>query len=322
MRENTSDQKTQKNKSWNWHPDFPLQLSPILSWPPRPLATLKWLAGYWLVISSVTIEFLFACAVFTLFQPEASVMAKLAPGWIFQIWVRNMILITLIAGGLHLWLYRNQLQGNKRKFDHRGQAKNNGKFLFRDQVRDNMFWSLASGVTIWTVLEVGYFWAAANGYMPGLEWRQNPIWFAAFFVIIPIWSSFHFYLIHRLSHWQPLYKLAHGLHHRNINVGPWSGISMHPVEHLLYFSSVMIHVVVPSHPLHVLFHFYQEALNPPFTHSGFEQVMLGDNPKIAAGDFFHQLHHRHINCNYGTREMPWDRVFNSYHDGNGIVKNK
>jgi sterol desaturase/sphingolipid hydroxylase (fatty acid hydroxylase superfamily) len=33
------------------------------------------------------------------------------------------------------------------------------------------------------------------------------------------------------------------------------------------------------------------------------------------GDFFHQLHHRYFECNYGTVEMPWDRWFGSFHDG-------
>ena len=33
------------------------------------------------------------------------------------------------------------------------------------------------------------------------------------------------------------------------------------------------------------------------------------------GDFFHQLHHRYFECNYGTIEMPWDKWFGSFHDG-------
>ena len=29
----------------------------------------------------------------------------------------------------------------------------------------------------------------------------------------------------------------------------------------------------------------------------------------------HQLHHRYFDCNYGSYETPWDKVFNSFHDG-------
>ena len=37
------------------------------------------------------------------------------------------------------------------------------------------------------------------------------------------------------------------------------------------------------------------------------------------GDFFHQLHHRYFECNYGTIEMPWDRLFGTFHDGSGAA---
>ena len=67
------------------------------------------------------------------------------------------------------------------------------------------------------------------------------IW-GAWFVLIPIWSSMHFYWIHRLIHFPLLYRLIHSLHHRNVVIGPWTGISMHPVEHLLYFGEIVWHL--------------------------------------------------------------------------------
>lgn len=309
-----ADRKNEGSR-WNYHPGLPIQVSPIMAWPPRPMAFVKWISGYWLAISSVVMEFFLAWAVFAWFQPDAGTMQNLAWEWVVQIWLRNLVLIFMVAGGLHLWFYSFTAQGKKLKFDAREMAKNNGAYTFRNQVYDNMFWTLASGVTIWTGFEVLYWWAAANGYAPGLVFAENPIWFAIWFVLIPIWSSFHFYWIHRLLHWPPLYRLAHSLHHRNVNIGPWTGISMHPVEHLLYFSTVLIHFVVPSHPVHVLFHFYNEALNPPFSHAGFEGIVIKDEKRVAAGDFFHQLHHRYFECNYGTAEMPWDQFFGSFHDG-------
>ena len=113
----------------------------------------------------------------------------------------------------------------------------------------------------------------------------------------------------------PLYRLAHALHHRNINIGPWSGISMHPIEHTLYFSSILIHFIVPSHPVHVIFHLYNLGLNPPATHSGFDGLSINGRKRVELGDFFHQLHHRYFECNYGTAEMPWDKWFGTFHDG-------
>jgi sterol desaturase/sphingolipid hydroxylase (fatty acid hydroxylase superfamily) len=65
------------------------------------------------------------------------------------------------------------------------------------------------------------------------------------FFLIPLWRETHFYFIHKLIHWKPLMQTIHTVHHKNPNPGPWSGMSIHPVEHLLYFSVVLIHFVVP-----------------------------------------------------------------------------
>lgn len=310
-----SQHKLQNAKGWHWHPELPVALSPIFSWPPQPVATLKWIASYWFAISSVTILFVLAWGVFALLQPPLSEMRQFQPGWIAQIWARNICLTSVIAGGLHLWFYIIKAQGTERKYDPRPLARGNRKFWFSDQVWDNMFFTLVSGVTIWTGFEVSYFWAAAHQMVPLMVWQDNPLWFAGFFVLIPIWSSLHFYLIHRALHWQPLYKLAHNLHHRNINIGPWSGISMHPIEHVMYFSSCLIHFILPSHPLHLLFHLYLQGMHPAFSHSGYDGVISRGRKQLQTGDFFHQLHHRYVNCNYGTVEMPWDKLFGTFHDG-------
>ena len=41
-------------------------------------------------------------------------------------------------------------------------------------------------------------------------------------------------------HFEPIYKHVHSLHHRSYNPGPWSGLSMHPVEHLFYYGCTVI----------------------------------------------------------------------------------
>jgi len=303
------------SKEWHWHPDLPIPVSPVFAWPPRPLAALAWLGGHWVTLSMLLLEFALAWAVYALLHPDPETMKTLAVGWVAQIYARNLALMVLIAGGLHLYLYRVRGQNRKLKFDARDLATDNKRFTWRDQVLDNIFWSCASGVTLWTAYEVLYFWGAANGYAPLLTWSDNPVWFVLWFVLLQIWAAFHFYWIHRALHWPPLYRLAHALHHRNINVGPWSGLSMHPIEHVIYLSSILIHFIVPSHPVHVLFHLYNLTLNPAATHSGFGGLVVKDKKRIALGDFFHQLHHRYFECNYGTAEMPLDKWFGTFHDG-------
>ena len=82
-------------------------------------------------------------------------------------------------------------------------------------------------------------WGYANKLFPYVDPRQQPVYFVAILCLIPLWRVFHFYWIHRLLHVKPLYKAAHYLHHKNINIGPWSGLSMHPIEHLLYFTGAV-----------------------------------------------------------------------------------
>jgi ferredoxin-NADP reductase len=179
-------------------------------------------------------------------------------------------------------------------------------------VYDNVFWTCASAVPIWTAYEVVTFWLYANGKLPYLDFHEHPVYFAMLFLLIPFWREFHFYVIHRLIHWKPLYKSIHYLHHYNINPGPWSGLAMHPVEHLLYFSVVLIHWVVPSHPLHFLFNSQHTALTPAPSHSGFEGKL---GKFLSFGSYFHYLHHRLFECNYGESTIPLDKWFGIFEDG-------
>ena len=74
----------------------------------------------------------------------------------------------------------------------RKKMSKNVNFTFSRQLLDNMFWTIMSGVTIWTAYETIYLWGFSNDLLPTLEWSQNPVWFVALFVLIPLWSSIHF----------------------------------------------------------------------------------------------------------------------------------
>ena len=64
-----------------------------------------------------------------------------------------------------------------------------------------------------------------------------------------LWADFHFYMQHRLLHSVPfLYRHVHSVHHRSYNIEPVSSLSMHPVEHIIYFTSVLIPPLVVSMP--------------------------------------------------------------------------
>ena len=90
---------------------------------------------------------------------------------------------------------------------------------------------------------------------------------------------------------------------------------MHPIEHLLYLSSLCIHWVVASHPVHLIFHVIYQGPGAAMTHTGYEDLLIRDKRRLALGTFYHQLHHRYYECNYGNQEMPWDRWFGTFNDG-------
>ena len=103
--------------------------------------------------------------------------------WIFQIWVINLLLMILIAGGLHWYFYIIKGQDKRLKFDKRDQGK--GKLWdFSNQVHDNMFWSLTSGIGQLTIFQSITMWLLANNYSPVNSFSSNPFWFLAFFLLI------------------------------------------------------------------------------------------------------------------------------------------
>lgn len=303
------------SREWNWHPDLPVAVSPLFAWPPRPVPTLRWFAGNWLPMTEFMIYALMALATVAYLLPDLSAMAEPGVAWITQIWLRNLMLMIAFAGGLHLWLYRWKRQSEQVKYDKRGMTSGHPSFLFGDQVHDNMFHTLVSGITVWSAFEAMVWLALANGWGHLITFGSNPVWFVLLFLLIPVIQAFHFYVVHRALHWPPLYKPFHSLHHRNVSVGPWSGLSMHPVEHLMYLSTLFVFLVVPCHPAHVIFMGFWLGLATATSHSGYEAVLFGTSARLKIGSFFHQLHHRYFECNYGNPEFPLDVWFGSYHDG-------
>ncbi len=239
-------------------------------------------------------------------------MAQFQAGWLALLWLRNCVVLVLFAGGLHWYLHRRQAQGTAYQLNRKDLSRDNKIFLWGNQTRDNMFWSIVSGVTVWTGFEAISYWVYATGKLPIIS---NPLYFISCFYSIFLWSTTNFYVVHRALHFPQVYRQIHELHHRNVDVGPWSGISMHPIEHLLYFSPFVLWWFVPVHPVIIILTGFYQGLNPALSHSGFDYVRVGNRLALKTGDWYHQLHHQYFNLNYGNTPTPWDKVFGSWHDG-------
>ncbi len=299
-----------------WRPPYPCSFSPLWQRPLNLKAIVKYIFGWGGYLWPRNALYV-GLAVFTWYflQPGFSITDTFAAGWVGLMLLRNIALMWIIFGAYHLVLYTFKVQGTERKYNPKWLDKGSKKFLFNNQLLDNMFMSTVSGGLIWTGYEILYIWAASKGFTPLLTWAESPVWFVLFFLVIPIYRESHFYFIHRLIHWKPLLRRVHYVHHKNPNPGPWSGLSMHPVEHLLYFSVIFIHFIIPSHPIHMFFNMQLTALTPAGGHDGFEGPFA--RGFFPVGDYFHYLHHRYVSCNFGTSTVPWDRWLGRFYNGVG-----
>ncbi len=310
-----SDKPRQLRTRWNYlPPTIPIRHAPIAEWPLRPLDCIVHVVRSWLPNRDRFWYLLIAAVIWMWFTPALERAVEFRFDWMFEIWLRNFVLVFTVCGAMHLWLHGYKKQGDDTRYDARPLARNSRVFHFNNQVLDNMFWTLTSSVIVGTLFECLIWWVYANGYATMIGFDTNPVWFVALMLLVPIWGGFHFYWFHRLFHAEPLYRWWHAWHHKNINVGPWSGHAMHPVEHVGLYTDTLIYLLIPAHPIHVLMQIMLHTLGGPVSHCGYDKLKIG-GLSLQVGDFFHQLHHRFFDCNYGAPETPWDKIFNSFHDG-------
>jgi sterol desaturase/sphingolipid hydroxylase (fatty acid hydroxylase superfamily) len=317
----TAEELKVRDPSQDWRPAETIKLPPIVSWPPRPLVNSKWLFGFpgylwpmnstWLAITLVTWVFL---------TPELSAMKTFELWWVAALLARNFAFVLVLFGGLHLYFYVLKKQGDERRFSSKPFAADNKRFLFGDQVRDNIFRTLVTGVPIITTYEAVTYWLFANGYLGFIPLDANSVgfwvWFGVLVLFAPVIHALHFYFTHRLLHWRPLYKSVHRIHHFNVEIGPWSGIAMHPAEQSIYFSTVCVQWLLALHPVNALYQIHLAAFLPAMSHSGFERLLVnGKDSGWDSGSYFHYLHHKYFECNYGGAVAPLDQLFGTFHDG-------
>lgn len=310
---------SERNANGEWRPAKPIVSAPITEWPPQPIKIFQWLFGrpgfiwpenaFWLAVSLTTWFFL---------TPELATMKNIELWWVALILVRNFIMIGLLYGGMHYFLYIRKSQGDRLRYTTKPFPVNNRRFKFGHQVRDNMFHTLVYAVPVFTAYEVITYWLFANSFIGFISFESGVAfwsWFVLLALLAPIIHATHFYFGHRLLHTKLLYRRFHALHHRNVQVGPWSGLSMHPVEHIIYFSSVVVQWLLALHPVNALYQIHLASFQPAPGHCGFEKMNICDGMDLAAGSHFHYQHHKFFECNYGGSLMPLDKWFGTFHNG-------
>lgn len=118
-------------------------------------------------------------------------------------------------------------------------------------------------------------------------------------LILYFWGDFHFYWTHRLLHAVPQLYEVHKVHHKSYNPTPLSGLSMHPVESTIYFSSATLLALV--FPFWVVRVMHLALTCFPFDgHCGFGSWSQEDQ-------YHHYIHHSKFSWNFGSSPL-WDHI--------------
>ncbi|MER9877240.1 sterol desaturase family protein [Mesorhizobium sp. M0195] len=303
-----------RNKRGDWAPNAKAQAAPLFVLPPRPIAFLKWLPHYflpWNLLFAAS-----AVAYWHFVVPDTVIMKTLAVSWILRLFVVNCVAVFLFYGAFELRLYILRRQQNRFKYNSKFPAEQRSEaFFFGRQNIDNLMRTFGTGLPIWTAIEVAILYAYAWGYAPWMTFTEHPWYLFAVGLAVPLIHSTHFYLLHRLLHWGPLYKWIHSVHHNSVNPSPWSSLSMHPVEQLGYFGEALWHLVIPSNPILALYQLHYTGFGAIVGHVGFNKIEVTENVLVDGDDYVHYLHHKYFEVNYGGGLIPFDQWFGTYHDG-------
>lgn len=303
-----------RNKRGDWTPNEPLRIAPFYRLPWKLKEILGFIWGYffpwnaaWMVLATVYWFYL---------TPDIETLRTLSVGWIALLLLRNGASVLIFFGAMELRLYIKRAQGNQFKYNHRWPSDNKSDvFMFKSQAIDGAIRTFATGVPIWTAYEVLILWCYANGIGNWTTFAEHPYWLACLWLLVPVYHEFHFYCIHRPLHSPLLYKHIHSIHHNSVNPSPWSSLAMHPVEQLLFFSSSLLYLILPGHPLFALYHLNFSGLGSIVGHIGFEKMVFGEDKTLDTHTYNHYLHHRYFEVNYGDGTVPLDKIFGTYHDG-------
>jgi len=276
----------------------------LLAWYGRK----DWVFGYFPIgftKSPSLLWFLMAAIFYALFPYEKDFdkAAVLDPTWICQRAFRNMILVNLYYGFWHITLY--VMHWSARKFSPDSDGPSKSRLIHN-------IWYTNIGILQWTLWEVLFVHCYATnkiGYVSDAQLLSSPmeiIKLCFWILFVPFYRDVHFYFAHRLIHFRVLYKYVHSLHHRNNDVEPYSGMAMHPVEHLYYIGCVGLSLWIHASPFVLLWNGVHLQISPAAAHSGWEDHYISDQ--------HHYIHHAKFECNYGNGNIPLDKWFGTFRE--------
>jgi sterol desaturase/sphingolipid hydroxylase (fatty acid hydroxylase superfamily) len=304
-----------RNKKGDWSPNGAMAAAPIWDWPPQPGKVLRWIPEFlwpWNAFHMAT-----ALLWWFVVVPDMETLRTLSWGWALYLYAVNAVTTFCFYGFFELRYYMLRKQERRFKYNASFPAEQpSDVFWFKSQNLDNFLRSFFVTIPLWTLVEVIMLWAYANSWAVWLPWGDHWLWLTLLVLLAPAWHEIHFFFLHRLIHWAPLYKWIHSVHHNSINPSPWSSLSMHPVEGFLYHCVALWHLLIPSNPIVAYYQLHLASFGAVNGHLGFHKFELGDERALDSHAYAHYLHHKYFEVNYGGDGLvPLDQWFGTWHDG-------
>lgn len=180
------------------------------------------------------------------------------------------------------------------------------------QIRSEIAYSLST-VVIFAAIGTSLVFAQRAGltriYLGVAD--HGLLYFWASIVAAIVVHDAYFYWTHRLLHWQPLFRLAHHVHHRSTSPTPWAAYAFHPIEAMIQAGVyVLIVAAIPVHPLALMLFLVYMIVRNVVGHLGFEvwPAWFARHPltRWHLTPTHHDLHHRFGKGNYGLYFSFWD----------------
>jgi len=234
--------------------------------------------------------------------------------WILTVLIYNLSVEFILFGGWHMIMYGPFKQKIwDQKFNQEDQYHQTGNL--KREITFTTLGFLQSSLYQIVIMHL----LASNKISWYSDFWTFPLSSIFWLLFATYWREFHFYWVHRMIHpWNIyfpvigdpgkfLYLNFHKLHHLSYNPGPFSGLSMHPVEHFIYYTCTLLPLYLGQHPLHFLYTKFHADIAPIGGHDGYA------NPPGGGADY-HYLHHARFECNYGVPLINFDKLFGTWAD--------
>ncbi len=235
--------------------------------------------------------------------PDSSSLLTFVQGFVAQA-LSYFVVVGLIYLAIWKW-------GEQRFRGARVQAKRrvDGKQI-RFEVKNTLIVLLA-GIPLTFVISWLYASGAAKLTLDASSIGWPTI--VATFVGLLIFNDAWFYFWHRLLHHPKLFRLVHSVHHKSVDVNPFSSYSFHWFEGMILGAWVLPMVLlVPIYiPMLGVLHGIGLA-NNVMSHLGYEFLPKGllrvPLLRWMNTSTFHNLHHTSSRGNYALMFRFWDRL--------------